>query len=375
MTETTSKKPTILLLSTTLDVGGCEKMVYELARSIDKQRFTVVIAALIGEGNYGWKLHEEGFDVTFLKMRGYWDLSVFKKLGYLIRERNVTLIHSFLFHANIVGRIAAFMYKVPYNISSVRTMERGALWHVAVDILTKPLVHFELTNSELVRSFMIKKTFSNPDHIRTVHNGVRCAEFPHIEEKARIKQELGIEAGQQIIGTVGCLEKAKGHDIFIALAKKVLKVRDDITFVIVGEGSLRPKLERMVRRAKLEHKIILTGFRSDAVAVMSIFNVFLLTSRWEGFPNVILEAMSQRVPVLSTDVGGISELIRDGENGELFKVNEIDRFAERVVSILSAPLSREKYAFEGYRTVVENFPLDDTIHQTMAVYQDLMGSF
>ncbi|MFC1808514.1 glycosyltransferase [Candidatus Omnitrophota bacterium] len=367
-----STKPTILLLSTTLDQGGCEKMVYELVRGIDKDMFRVIVAALIGEGPYGKKIKAEGVDVHYLKMKGYLDVTVFKRLEYLIRDYNITLIHSFLFHANIIGRLAAHFNKVPHNISAVRTMERGAHWHLIFDILTKAFVEFELTNSELVRLFMVKKTFSNPEKIRTIHNGIFCNEIPLVEEQAKLKRELGIEEGQLVVGTVGCLEVAKGHDMFLKIAKCIVRKRDDITFVIVGEGRLRKKLERKIKLMRLKKKVILAGFREDAVKVMSFFNVFILTSRWEGFPNVILEAMSQKVPVISTDVGGVCEIITPGENGELVTGNNVNTFVSRIGTYLSDTVLREKYSHEGYRSVIERYPLSKMIDQTMMIYKLLL---
>jgi len=370
--EAPPKHAVILLLTTTLDCGGCEKMVYELARGIDKERFSVIVAALIGEGMYGQLLEQAGITVHYLHMKGYFDLGVFKRLRKIIQDHRVDLIHSFLFHANIIGRLAAKFDHVPQNISSVRTMEKGAWWHLGVDILTKRFVRFELTNSELVRLFMIKKTFSNPERIRTIYNGIRAETFPLVEEKAAIKRDLGIAAGHYVIGTVGCIEKAKAQDIFIKIAHRMLKERDDLTFVIVGEGSQRKRLERMISLRRLKGKVILAGFQPNAVRVMSMFNVFVLTSRWEGFPNVILEAMSQKVPVVASDVGGIREIVRTGENGELVRAGNIAEFATKIGWYLSDQRMREEHIHHAYRTVLEQFPLDIMITQTMAVYTDLL---
>ena len=366
-----ANKKRVMLLTTTLRVGGCERMVYELAKGLSLRGVPVCVVALTDTGPVEDWLKAEGIPVYVLEMRSSFDWLVLFRLKKILRKEKITVLHSFLFHSNLVARIARFLFRVPVQISSVRTMEKGATWHLWVDRFTKWMTSFELTNSELVRTFMIQSTGSDPYKIETIHNGTELVISPGLERN-KIRSELGLDKNAFVIGVVGSLTHVKNHAFFIEMAAKLSKQQNHLQFVIVGDGPLRSELESQIESLGLKEFVHLIGFREDARDIIGAFDLFVLTSRWEGFPNVLLEAMAQKVPILSSDVGGVREVIHDKVNGEVASQYDPGVFADRVLRMLKDPKSLRQYVEVNYKIVSSDYRLDAMIEKTNAVYDELL---
>lgn len=366
------EKPSILVLVTTLKCGGCEKNVYEFVTRIDPARYDVCVVSVLGaDGYYGALLSDAGVSVEYLAMRGWWDISVFHKLGAIIKRRKVQIIHSFLFHANIIARITAKIFRVPVNIASIRTMEQGTPWHLAVDRLTKRAVSYELTNSERVREFTIAKTGSNAARIQTIYNGVTVPEDVDSSVRGELRKRFGIEPDSIVIGAVGSLEFVKDHALLVSVAAELCHTDERIQFVIIGEGSERDALTQLIKQYGLTGKCLLLGFHAKAQALMPLFDVCVLTSRWEGFPNVLLEAMSVKVPVVACDVGGVCELVKDSQTGALVTKRTAQAYARRIEEFINDKEQTSRCIDEAYAMINEKFTIERMVEETTQVYDML----
>lgn len=341
-----------------------------LAKGLPKERYDVRVASLLKSGPLAKLLKEAGIPSLSLDMSGIWDISVFIKLGKYLRSHKIEILHSFLFHSNLVGRLSAKAYGVPINISATRTMELGASWHLILDRLTKRFVDFELTNSDRIRDFLINKTGSKPDKLDRIHNGIA---LPAVDETARqrLRNELSLKAGEKVVGTVGSLEPAKNHELFLRAAKLICFQQVNVRFFIVGEGRCRARLEREIHTQGLAEKVFLLGFRQDIPAFLSLLDVFLFTSAWEGFPNAILEAMASGVPVVSSDAGGIEEIIENGVHGVVISSREAQPYAAAVLKLLNEPEHAKQLAVTGKERVSREFRVEKMIAEYDKVYQKL----
>lgn len=133
---------------------------------------------------------------------------------------------------------------------------------------------------------------------------------------------------------MGRLEKQKGIHLFIAMAQVVLTMRRDIEFLIVGDGSLKKELEQETKSLHLNQNVRFLGWRRDVPDLIATMDLFLITSEWEPFGIVLLEAMIMGVPIVGFDVGGVSEVVKNGETGLLIKQRDPTLLAKEVVGLL-----------------------------------------
>ena len=140
-----------------------------------------------------------------------------------------------------------------------------------------------------------------------------------------------------VVGTVGRLSAQKDPETFLRVARQVLDEVPDACFVIVGDGPLRDATERLAARLGLGDRLHLLGIRRDVPEVLRALDVFVLTSRWEGLPRVVLEAMASVVPVVASSVDGTAEVVQDGVNGLLVGAGDVGGFAAATVKLLQQP--------------------------------------
>jgi glycosyltransferase involved in cell wall biosynthesis len=179
----------------------------------------------------------------------------------------------------------------------------------------------------------------------------RIREMSH-EEKAEKKRQLGIEPDIPIILSVGRLTEQKGYPYLFRAAGEVIRRFPDAVFLVVGKGELRDELEQQIRSLGLERNVRLLGFRNDIYELMQTSSVFAMPSLWEGLPVTLIEAGACRLPVVATNVGGIMEVIKDGENGLIVPMKDEQTLAQGLISLLSSPQRRFQMG-ERARQIVE----------------------
>ena len=361
----------VLYLITEFEVGGAENMLYEVATRIDRQRYNSYAACLTGRGAIGEKLSASGIEVEYFCMRNRLDFRIFRRLVKLLKKNDIHILHSYLFHANFIGRIAGKLAGVPVIISSIRTSEKEERYHLWLDKLTSGLVDTEICVCEAVRQFTIKEAGIPARKLISIPNGIDLVKFDGAFNREGKKAELGIKDSTKVIGTVGHLSKPKGIEFFLRAAGLILKKFQDTVFVIIGGGELEDELKQLAKELCIEDKVIFTGFRKDAVEIMSIFDVFVLSSLWEGMPVAVLEAMALSKPVVATTVGGCPELITSGENGYLVEPADCTGLSRAVVSILKNPELAEKMG-DNSRKKVEHFSVDKMVERTEELYEKLI---
>ena len=189
-----------------------------------------------------------------------------------------------------------------------------------------------------------------------------------------MRAELGIESDAIVYGTVGRLKPQKDHGTFLQAAKDILGRNPSARFLIVGDGPLRSELETQAQQLDLFPAMIFTGVRTDIPAVLSALDVFVLSSRWEGLPNAVLEAMASARPVVATAVDGVQGVVTFGENGLLVSPGDSTALAAACQKLASDPDMRDRLGQAGYGYVVEHHSLDVMIDKYATCYADLLHS-
>jgi glycosyltransferase involved in cell wall biosynthesis len=183
---------------------------------------------------------------------------------------------------------------------------------------------------------------------------------------------VGIQTGERVVTTVASLNHYKGIDVLLRAASAVCSEFDDVRFVIVGGGPDRGTLERLVADLGIGGRVIFTGIRMDVDEILRLSDIFVLPSRTEAFPNVILEAMASGLPVVSTDVGSVAELIENEKNGLRVPSENDERLAGAIRRLLSDPGAARAFGEEGRRIVEQKFPLDRMCSERERLFSDLL---
>jgi len=359
-----------------LTVGGTEKSFIQFLPLFDNARYNLSVCCLKGPGALSHELREKGIEVEYLNMpRGpafliFLDsLRAVIKLVSLMKKREIDIVHSYLFRANILCRIAAKLAGVPVVISSMRGIEVTRKYPLLLEKLTSPLVDKFTAVSEAIRIYIIQKARIDPKKIVTIRNGIRLSEtkVTPIERK-----EFGLSLDMAIVGVVARLAKEKGHEYLLNAARIVIKEYPKAHFLIVGDGPQREKLVELASNLGLKNHITFTGYRRDVLRVLALFDIFALATLWEGLPVVILEAMMMAKPVVATNVMGNPELVIDGVTGFLVAPRDREGLAERILKLLRDENLRKQMGGAGRRRIEEKFTIERTARETERLYEQLL---
>jgi glycosyltransferase involved in cell wall biosynthesis len=186
-----------------------------------------------------------------------------------------------------------------------------------------------------------------------------------------IKRELGIPPGKMVVGTVGRFSVQKDLGTFVRVAEQVCKKRNDVVFAIVGDGELRSEIENLVSRCGLEKKVLLLGAHRNVERIFWTFDVFLLTSLWEGLPKVIPQAMASGVPVVATAVDGVKEIVQHEENGLLSQPKDVKRLVDHTMAFIDNPKLRDEVV-RNAREVVDEFDAKIMVARIENLYRGLL---
>jgi glycosyltransferase involved in cell wall biosynthesis len=358
----------VLYVITELDIGGAERALCELARRLDRQRFTPQVACLTGEGPLVEPLRESGVPVHLLGACCKADLRALWRLRQLLREADVA--HSFLFHANLLTRLAAIGTSARAVISSARVTEPDRPHRRTLDRLTHRLVNAEVCVSSGVRNWLIEGGLP-AEKLVVIPNGVDVKRFAGRDPA--FKSELGIAPEAPLVTTVGRLTEQKGIEGFIEAATTARHAAPKAHFLIVGEGPLRPRLEAQAEELGLGSAITFLGFRSDVPDILRATDLFVLASHWEGMPNALLEAMAACAPAIGTRVEGTVDVIKDGETGLLVAPRDPRALAEAMKALLT---DRDRAAALGRAArehVETHFSLDTMVRRHEDLYERLLA--
>jgi L-malate glycosyltransferase len=352
-----------------LGLGGAEQVVIRLAAGLDRARFEPLICCLDRPGPFAPQAEEAGVEVVSLDKRGPLDARAAWRLARLFRSRRVDVVHTHLWGASLWGRAAAIGARVPVIVTTEHNVDA---WkkrhHLALDRALAPATTHLVAVSEQVREFYEARGVGR-GRFRVVHNGVDTSAVPR---RARGPEFLALGLGEDdpVVGLVGRLVPAKAPEVFLrALALAASRV-PGLRGLLVGDGPLRPEMEREARRLGLEGRVVFAGVRHDVPRLLAGLDALLFSSLREGLSMAMLEAMAAGVPVVATDVGGTPELITHGVTGLLVSPGRPERLAEALVSLLVDDAAREAIRRAARRLVEERFSLEAMTAGYEALYAE-----
>jgi L-malate glycosyltransferase len=381
--KTKTKKPRVLHLITSFEVGGAERQAVELLKRIDLRRFDVSLAALRLEGPLYQEVAPIFPRVPQFPLTSFYNANAAKQLmrlrDWMIRKQ-VEILHAHDFYAGLLGAAAARLAGVRViacqrhmRLSDRRVHEWGTR-------LTHRLAHRVLVNSEAIRDHLLAGGHIAPEKIVVIRNGLSAAVERAVldgdgraKRRAALLRELNLDEGAKLIGLVARLQPVKGHRYFIEAAGRIAAVEPKAHFLLVGDGALRGEIEEQAARAGVNDRVHLLGARNDAALIAAGFDVAVSASLSEGLSNAVMEAMAAGAPVVATAVGGTTELVIDDATGFLAPPADADALARRILDALRDPEWSARMAVQGRRRIFGLFSMRRMVESVEQLYDEMEG--
>jgi glycosyltransferase involved in cell wall biosynthesis len=329
----------IVLVTNTLARAGAEKQLVSLAAALRRRRHEVTVLSILEPTAYEEELSELGIPVVRARPApiGRGVTSIVSGARVLRRCRPDVVV-SFVYQANVLARVAGRFAGVPVVISSMRNEHfggRGAR-RDRVLRLTDRLATISTTNSVITAQRIVARGVVDAQRLVVIPNAIDVQEMTPSRSRAEVRDELGVPHDAFFWLSVGRLEPQKDHMALLS-ALSLIQDRSGVHVAIAGRGAERANLERAVRELKLGDQVHLLGLRADIADLLGASDAFVLSSRYEGLPNVVMEAMAAGRPVVGTDVGGMSELVRHGVSGYLVAPRAPMRLSEAMETLMRLP--------------------------------------
>lgn len=355
---------------TDLDPGGAERALVQLVMRLDRKRFDPDVICLSPPGQLVDTLRAANVRVTCLNARRCWDVTVVWRLFRLFKKLRPAILQTFLFHANLAGRVAAWLARVPHVVSGIRVAEKRRNGYLLLDRITEWMVEIHVCVSEAVREHSFQNGRLNPRKLIVIPNGVDYLTFSAAEPIDL--SPWNIEPADQTWVTVGRLDPQKGPWDLLNAVEKLHSTYPRLKLLWAGRGPLQTEMQQWIDDHRLDDTIHLIGWQDNIPGLLKAADGFVLCSRWEGMPNVVLEAMAAGLPVISTNVEGVAEIIDDGTTGWIVKPGE--DFPGRWEVILQDPEALASIAAAGQDKVRRQFSWDVMAAKYMGLYESLHDS-
>ncbi len=359
-----------------LGVGGAQRQLVELVRALDPNEFAVEVISLSdGRTAHAEAIRQAGIPLHVIPQSGFWSWPTLIRLTRLLRARHPALVQTWLFTADLYGRLAARAAGVPVVISTVRNVDDEKPWHyVAIDRVLAGATDAFVVNAQVVGERLRRREGVPARKIHTIYNGVDLSAFDPAQTDGAVRATLEAPPEAVVIGAIGRLAVQKDHATFLRAAALVHARVPEAWFVIVGNGPLHEELNRLIAALGLSGCAHVMDECTNIQELLAALDISIISSRYEGCCNVILESMAMAKPVVATAVGGNPELVVPEATGLLVPVNDPQALAEAILRLVGDRTHAQAMGREGRRRVEAHFTIPRMAAQTTDVYRRLMES-
>ena len=323
------KKINILFLTNSLNIGGIERNILDYLDAADRNQFNFFVCSLKSGGIFEREIRKR--EILFVNLR-FGGIQLFS----FLKENDIDIIQLYGLRVNVVampiGKLAGC--KVIATIMSIDAWRKW--YHVLLDRLTSPCVDLWISNSEAGKKVAIKREKFTAAKIKVIHNGINLGIYRRVakDKIIKLKQKYGITENDIVVGEVANLREMKGHKDVINAIPIIIQQYPNIRFFFAGKDASDGEIERYAKAKGVDKYIVFAGYCDNIPEILSIFDIFILPSLWEGLPTSIIEAMAIGLPIIASNVGGLPELIDDGENGILIEPRSPQQLASSILYLL-----------------------------------------
>ena len=384
------RKIKVAHIITRIITGGAEENTLYTIKGLDKKKYDIDL--IVGE-EFRKDIYNnfKNNDFCIIQLKGLkgklnflYDPVVLIKLINLFKKNHYDIVHTHLTKIGILGKIASRISGVPIIIHG---LHGSAFQAFNSKLLNWALIFFERITSKYTNAYIsvsrilsekyIKEGIGKRENHFTVYSGMDLDKFYYSRKKINRRKklaDLGISSDCFIIGNVATLEPRKGHKFLIDAFKKVIEKHKNksIKLIIVSDGYERENLVNYVNKLNLKEKVIFTGYREDIEELMAIMDIFVLTSLREGLPRVLVQAAAVGIPLIAFNVDGVPEIIKDGYNGFLVKLKDVEELADRIIRYINNKELISLHGQRGREFVKGKWSIEDMVNKIDKIYQALI---
>ena len=365
-----SRRLRLHVLIDSLGQGGAEALLADFAIAVRAGGIELSVAYLHARTTAAGRLSELGIEPTQVPIRsllGYRDRHAVRRHLAAVRP---DLLHTHLGYSDLLGSLGARALGIP-SVSTLHIEDwdrrpRERVKHHLMAMARRRGAARVIAVSEAARRSYLARRWDRPERIVAVHNGILDRSSPG--SGPEIRRQLGLAPDELVLAMVGVLRPEKRHDIAIEAVERLAQRFERVRLLIVGDGPERAQVERLARRAG--RRVSLAGYRADVPALLDAVDVLVHPSRTDAFPSALLEAMAARVPAVATAVGGIPEIIEDGETGIMIPAPPgADMLASAVGRLLADRGLRLRIGANGRKDYEARFTTGRWLERLAPVYE------
>lgn len=343
---------------------------------INPQKYQTIFIYLMGNSNEPSYFELKGYKTFYISRKK--NLRIFNlwtiwKLTGVLKQEKVDILHCHLHKASVYGAISARVAGVPVVFSHVHGLNRSKSWQrKLINRLVLRKVNKIFAVGESVRKDVLESNpFLSPEKVVSLGNSIDYGRYNQVEiSKQQAKEDIGLKADSFVFGTIGRLTLTKGYSYLIEAFAQLKEQIPSAHLIFVGEGRLQNELEQQAAETPYADSIHFLGPRSDITSILKAIDVFVLSSIAEGLPRSLLEAMAARVPCIGTKVGGIPEILADGEFGYLVSPKDDDALAEAMTKIANiSEQEREKLIKKAWQRVADEYSHETVRKKLENIYE------
>jgi len=360
----------LLHTESSLNLGGQELRVIAEMEGLAGRGYHSALAARPGSRILDEALGR-GLEAYAVEMRASFDPPAITGIARLIKRLGVRLVNA---HGSKDGWSAGIAARLTgARIVRSRHVANPIRRHFFGRLVYGPLCDAIVTTSESIKQGMTERGV-DPAKITSVPTGIDTKIFHPGVARGAFREEIGIGPDKPLIGMVSVMRGDKGPDVFIRAACEILEEIPDATFALAGDGWMRPKLERMVAESGHTERIKLVGHRRDVPRILADLDIMVLPAKApEGVPQAVLQAHAMKIPVIASELGGISEVAIPGRTSVGVPPGDHRAVADAILGLLSDKALAARLAEEGCRLVAERYSLGVMLDRMDAIYRGLLA--
>ncbi len=356
-------KRRIVHLIISLNSGGCENMLLRTLPHLTTD-FVITVVTLKEPGQLAQSMIGQGIEVVNVNWQGFFDFAGLRRLKLIIQELKPTLIITYLFHADMIGRLyLQSRLAVPIMPFLRTTHNYPRYWPALVlEWLTKGTVRHYLACSEAVKQYYHQVIGVPERKITVIHNGIDADRFETANGQV-VLQELQLPSKRLVFTCVANLARNKGHRYLFEAFESTFAGHPEAILLVVGAGRQESNLKAQVSKYQSRDNIYFLGRRDDIPKLLAITDIFVLPTLFEGMSNALLEALAAKLAVITTDIPQNKTVITDGQTGLLVPVRDAKKLASAMLALANDPNRRKDFSQNASKLVRTDFDLDTIVKQ------------